>query len=145
MELSKVLDWTLTLAVVIAQLHACDPPIVYRDLKPDNVLMDDKSRVFLGDFGITKILEETGLTTTLTTTADGGGGGGGGGGMAGTLYYMSPEQAGAEDEDGDSIEQTEKTDSWTFGTFLVRLITGKDPWMRENMPTTQLFETSSRT
>ena len=41
---------------------------------------------------------------------------------------QSPEQAGAEDEDGEIIDQTEKTDSWTFGTFLLRLVTGKEPW-----------------
>ena len=95
--LPQILVWTLTLAEAIAQLHRCEQPLVYQDLKPQNVLVDDKLRVFLCDFGISRILDETGLTSTLKSTTSGGGGGGGG--LAGTLFYKSPEQAGAKDEE----------------------------------------------
>jgi serine/threonine-protein kinase len=86
--------------------------VVHRDIKPGNVLLDEKGAISLADFGIAKIFDAAG-TTLLTITNTGQ--------VMGTADYMSPEQAQGEDV-------TAATDIYGLGMVLYHLVTGKVPF-----------------
>ena len=81
--------------------------IIHRDIKPDNVLLGPEGRPKLSDFGIAKVLSEAGMTTT--------------GHLVGSPSYMSPEQA-----DGQKVDH--RTDIFSLGVVLYRLVTGNLPF-----------------
>ncbi|MCA9935516.1 MAG: serine/threonine protein kinase [Ardenticatenaceae bacterium] len=91
--------------------------VVHRDLKPGNILFDDRDNAFLSDFGIAKLAE---ATANLTGTA-----------IIGTPAYMSPEQAqGNQTLDG-------RSDVYALGIILFQMLTGKLPF-EANTPAKQL-------
>lgn len=82
--------------------------MVHRDLKPGNILFDQRDDAYLSDFGIVK-LQSGGATFTGT-------------GIIGTPAYMSPEQArGDEEIDG-------RSDIYALGTILYEMLTGFAPY-----------------
>src|SRR5215211_3422814 len=85
--------------------------IVHRDIKPQNVLVDEEGSAKVTDFGIARSLEEEGLT------ADGR--------VLGTTDYVSPEQALGHDVDGQS-------DIYSLGIVLFEMLTGDVPFHGEN-------------
>lgn len=93
--------------VVRALAEAHSRGILHRDLKPQNILVDEKTqRALVMDFGLAKLTNEE---TDLTQSGE----------IMGTPQYMSPEQA------TDSANVTELTDVYALGATLYHMITGR--------------------
>ena len=63
-----MLDWALQLSAVLTYLHGQKPqPVVFRDLKPSNIILDPNNRIHLIDFGIAKAFKGGDRGTTIGT------------------------------------------------------------------------------
>jgi eukaryotic-like serine/threonine-protein kinase len=110
-DLHKLLDITMQAADGLAAAHSAG--IIHRDLKPDNILITRDGRVKILDFGLAKHEPHAGAnddTRTLGITQ--------GGTVVGTVAYMSPEQARAQ-------ELGAQSDQFSFGLIVYELASGK--------------------
>ncbi|XP_073282187.1 uncharacterized protein [Primulina huaijiensis] len=110
-----VLDWpkrhqiALGIAQGLAYLHHdLLFPIIHRDIKSTNILLDVDYQPKVADFGIAKVLQARGSKDSTTTV------------IAGTYGYLAPEYA-------FSSKATTKCDVYSFGVVLMELITGRKP------------------
>ncbi|PAE16359.1 serine/threonine protein kinase [Virgibacillus sp. 7505] len=97
--------------VTSAISHAHANGIVHRDIKPQNILIDDYGKVKVTDFGIATALSATSLTQTNA--------------MLGSVHYLSPEQA----RGGIA---TKKSDVYSLGIVMFELLTGRLPFSGES-------------
>ncbi len=86
-------------------LHTRQPPIIFRDLKPSNVMADESEHIFLIDFGIARLFKPG---KSHDTTA------------LGSPGYAAPEQYGKS-------QSTPRSDLYSLGALLHHLLTGLDP------------------
>lgn len=94
-----------------ALAHAHHNQIVHRDIKPQNILMDEEGNVKISDFGIAMALSATSYTQTNS--------------VLGTVHYLSPEQA----RGGNA---TKKSDIYSLGIVMYELLTGRLPFSGES-------------
>ncbi|MBI3723448.1 tetratricopeptide repeat protein [bacterium] len=97
--------------VAQAVQHAHDQGVVHRDLKPQNIIIDDRGRPHVLDFGLARV-RELGDPSKLTQT----------GAVLGTPAYMPPEQA------GEGGLTDERADVYSLGATLYFVLTGKPPF-----------------
>lgn len=102
-----VIEWAMQLCDVLGYLHSCNPPIIYRDMKPANIMLKPDGNIALIDFGTAKTYEiDLGETTGI-----------------GTIGYAAPEQY-----IGSGLGRTDaRTDIYCLGITLYHLLTGIDP------------------
>lgn len=107
----KVVEWAKDLCSALDYLHSMDPPIIYRDMKPSNIMLKPDGKVKLIDFGTAKEFDVTSLADTTAL---------------GTKGYAAPEQFG--DSRGRGIHKTDaRTDIYSLGATLYHILTGKNP------------------
>jgi len=111
------LDWRRRLRVVlgaakgVAYLHElADPPIVHRDIKSSNVLLDERLNAKVSDFGLSKPLGEDGRGQVTTQ-------------VKGTMGYLDPEYYMTQ-------QLTEKSDVYSFGVLMLEVATARKPLER---------------
>jgi eukaryotic-like serine/threonine-protein kinase len=97
--------------------------VVHRDLKPQNIMLDAKDRVYVMDFGIAHSLETPGMTQT--------------GALMGTPEYMSPEQA-----KGQKVDP--RSDLFALGIIFYEMLTGISPFKADTALATLLKRTQER-
>lgn len=102
----EVIRWAKQLCDVLGYLHSQNPPIIYRDMKPANIMLKPDGNVALIDFGTAREFKEKNLADTT---------------CLGTMGYAAPEQFGG-------MGQTDpRTDIYCLGATLYHLVTGMSP------------------
>jgi serine/threonine-protein kinase len=101
-----VVEWALQLCDVLDYLHGQDPPVIFRDMKPANVMVTPEGQVKLIDFGVVRLFDPSKGTDTL---------------KMGTAGYAPPEQYAGKGQ------TTPRSDVYALGATLYELLTGDDP------------------
>ncbi|KAF5190241.1 Receptor protein kinase clavata1 [Thalictrum thalictroides] len=87
--------------------HDCDPLIVHRDVKSNNILLNSNFEAHVADFGLAKFLVDDGASECMSA-------------IAGSYGYIAPEYA-------YTLKVDEKSDVYSFGVVVLELITGRRP------------------
>jgi serine/threonine protein kinase len=103
--LSEVYRIGLQLCDILEYLHSQQPPIVFRDLKPANIMLTSDEKLYLIDFGIARFYKPGRSKDTIAFGSPG---------------YAAPEQYG-------KAQTTPRADIYSLGAVLHQLLTGRDP------------------
>ncbi|XVE70501.1 hypothetical protein DITRI_Ditri10aG0077500 [Diplodiscus trichospermus] len=108
-----ILDWPKRFQIAIGAAqglcylhHGCSPPIIHRDVKSSNILLDSEFSAKIADFGLVKMLTNQGEPTTASV-------------VVGSFGYIAPEYARTK-------KINEKIDVYSFGVVLLELTTGRE-------------------
>ncbi|KAI4319506.1 hypothetical protein MLD38_033094 [Melastoma candidum] len=111
-----LVDWVsrYNIAVGVAQglsylHHDCHPPVIHRDVKSNNILLDANLEARIADFGLARLMLRKNETVSV---------------VAGSYGYIAPEY-------GYTLKVDEKIDIYSFGVVLIELVTGKRPLEQE--------------
>ncbi len=102
----QVLNWAAQICDVLDYLHSQDPPVIFRDLKPANVMVTPQGQVKLIDFGVARLFNPAKGTDTL---------------KMGTVGYAPPEQYAGQGQ------TTPRSDVYALGAMLYELLAGDSP------------------
>ncbi|KAL8507051.1 hypothetical protein ACS0TY_017799 [Phlomoides rotata] len=112
---SGLLDWPIRFKIAVDAAegmsylhHDCVPPIVHRDVKSNNILLDAEYGARVADFGLAKVVDVNGKGTKSMSV------------IAGSCGYIAPEYA-------YTLRVNEKSDIYSYGVVILELITGKLP------------------
>ena len=108
LRVEEALQIGMQLGEVLRYLHACQPPIIFRDLKPANIIMTPQGHVYLIDFGLARLFDPEQTRNSNPFGSPG---------------YAAPEQY-------DSPQTTVRADIYSLGATLHQMITGIHPSMR---------------
>ncbi len=117
LPIERALGYAIDIAEALEEAHRHG--IIHRDIKPSNVIVDERDRAIVLDFGLAKRVRWEGreaddaLTISQITATSA---------LIGTTPYMSPEQVRGEPLD-------ERSDIFSFGTLLYELLTGRRPFV----------------
>jgi serine/threonine protein kinase len=117
LPLSRLLEIAIPLTDAVSNAHRAG--ITHRDLKPDNIMIDEAGRLRILDFGLAKLQDavattrNTQVATVTSDTAEGR--------ILGTVAYMSPEQA-------EGKELDPRSDIFSLGTILYEMASGERPF-----------------
>jgi serine/threonine protein kinase len=118
LPLERALNIVRQLCAALDAAH--EEGVVHRDLKPQNILVDQHDHIYVSDFGLAKSLEsDLGMTRT--------------GQFLGTPRYMSPEQAEIKPVD-------HRSDLYAFGLILCELVTGNLPFEHTESTMQMLYQ-----
>ena len=109
----RIIELAIQLCEALAEAHG--KSVVHRDIKAANIIVDEKGRPRLLDFGLASIADDSNLTKTGSTI--------------GTVAYMSPEQV-----QGKKIDQ--RSDLFSLGVVLYELLAGRTPFRQETQAAT---------
>lgn len=108
------LDWDTRYEIAVGAAkgleylhHGCERPVIHRDVKSSNILLDELLKPRIADFGLAKIVEANSSRDSTHV-------------VAGTHGYIAPEY-------GYTYKVDEKSDVYSFGVVLMELVTGKRP------------------
>ncbi|GCE14005.1 serine/threonine protein kinase [Tengunoibacter tsumagoiensis] len=105
LPIEKAIDIGIQLASVLSYLHTRKPPVIFRDLKPSNIMRIPDGQLYLIDFGIARHFKQGKLKDTMALGSPG---------------YAAPEQYGR-------AQTTPQTDVYSLGAVLHHLLSGQDP------------------
>jgi eukaryotic-like serine/threonine-protein kinase len=105
LPVEEVLDIGIKLCTVLDYLHTRESPIIFRDLKPSNIMLTAEKHLYLIDFGIARHFKPGQTRDTL---------------VLGSPGYAAPEQHG-------NVQTTIKADIYSLGATLHQLLSGQDP------------------
>ncbi|KAK1260273.1 Leucine-rich repeat receptor-like protein kinase PXL2 [Acorus gramineus] len=107
-----LVDWVsrYNVAVGVAQglaylHHDCHPPVIHRDVKSNNILLDGNLEARIADFGLARAMLRKNETVSV---------------VAGSIGYIAPEY-------GYTMKVDQKSDIYSFGVVLMELLTGRKP------------------
>ncbi|XP_050285803.1 putative leucine-rich repeat receptor-like serine/threonine-protein kinase At2g19230 isoform X2 [Quercus robur] len=123
---TNVLNWNQRLQIAMDAAHGleylhngCKPPIIHRDLKTSNILLNEKMQAKIADFGLSRAFATENDSHVST-------------GLAGTLGYLDPESQATG-------KLNKKSDVYSFGIVLFELITGRPAIMRKREESTHIL------
>ncbi len=99
----QIISIGIQLCDILSYLHSQTPPVIHRDIKPQNIIMDSSGKVTLIDFGISRLYDENAANDTV---------------FFGTQEFAPPEQYGFAQTDS-------RADIFALGAVLATLLTGK--------------------